>query len=350
MFEDGLSVIIPVYNSEKTIEKCLASICNQTYEKIQIICINDGSKDNSLRVLEKLQESDQRIEVYSQDNAGSSAARNNGIRQAKFNYITFVDSDDEIEPDMYTRMIAYLEENNLDCVACDMYEYILTEPSSYLSLGISKNIIIGKDSITEDIIKPLIGFKERGNDCLPSLVNKIFVTQIIKENNLIINEGRSYGEDWEFCINYFRHINSMGIVHEPFYHYIHWSKSSLMSKVQLNYLEMELDSQKKFRDWFPELQWDSPEQIGKLLNLPIRAAEYYRVHSKGVELHMTFGKIYNLCKSDRIFREYAFKSDVWKNLLVNKDNFERYIWKNSSKYVYICKIKRFAKRLLQSNG
>ena len=92
-----ISVIIPVYNAEKYLDKCLESLENQTLEGIEIVCVNDGSKDNSLEVLNRHAEKDKRIKVINQKNAGVSAARNKGIRTARGKYITFVDADDFIK-------------------------------------------------------------------------------------------------------------------------------------------------------------------------------------------------------------------------------------------------------------
>ena len=95
-----ISVIVPVYNSEKYIEKCIESIINQTYRNIEIIFINDGSTDESLNIIHKYKKLDNRIKVINQSNSGVSAARNKGIKNSIGDYITFVDSDDHIDSKM----------------------------------------------------------------------------------------------------------------------------------------------------------------------------------------------------------------------------------------------------------
>ena len=92
-----ISIIVPVYNVEKYLKECLDSLINQTLEDIEIICINDGSTDNSLAILEEYQKKDSRIKVFSQKNQGVSAARNLGIEKATGEYLTFLDSDDRLE-------------------------------------------------------------------------------------------------------------------------------------------------------------------------------------------------------------------------------------------------------------
>ena len=98
--EELISVIVPIYNSEKTLERCLNSILQQVYNEIEVICVNDGSQDNSLSILEKFKIFDKRIKVISKINEGVSVARNEGIKVSNGQYILFVDSDDYIEKNM----------------------------------------------------------------------------------------------------------------------------------------------------------------------------------------------------------------------------------------------------------
>lgn len=100
MKQPKVSVIVPVYNVESYLEQCLDSICNQTLKEIEIICIDDGSTDHSLEILNRYQQKDMRVQVYSQSNAGAGAARNHGISVARGQFFSFLDSDDFFEPDM----------------------------------------------------------------------------------------------------------------------------------------------------------------------------------------------------------------------------------------------------------
>jgi glycosyltransferase involved in cell wall biosynthesis len=94
-----ISIIIPVYNAEQTIDRCLDSVCGQTYTNLEIILVNDGSSDHSLEKLERWKQQDNRIIVISQDNSGSAIARNKGLYVATGDYIGFVDADDFVERD-----------------------------------------------------------------------------------------------------------------------------------------------------------------------------------------------------------------------------------------------------------
>lgn len=112
-----LSVIIPVYNVEPYLEQCLDSVVNQTYKNLEIICINDGSTDNSLKILEKYQKKDSRIKLINQKNKGLSEARNAGLDVAKGEYIAFVDSDDYLELNAYEEaMNVVLQDKTIDLV------------------------------------------------------------------------------------------------------------------------------------------------------------------------------------------------------------------------------------------
>lgn len=114
-----ISVIIPVYNNEAFLDKCLLSVINQTYKNLEIIVINDGSTDSSLEIISKYKESDNRIRVINSKNEGGAAARNKGLDIASGDYYAFVDSDDEIELDMYETMMSYINQYNCEMCICD---------------------------------------------------------------------------------------------------------------------------------------------------------------------------------------------------------------------------------------
>ena len=99
-----ISVIVPVYNAEKYLNYALSSICGQTYQNLEILLIDDGSTDNSLKCCEEWAKKDKRIRVFHQENAGASAARNAGIEHASGQYVMFMDGDDWIDRDMYENM------------------------------------------------------------------------------------------------------------------------------------------------------------------------------------------------------------------------------------------------------
>lgn len=117
-----ISVIIPVYNSSGYLEECVNSILRQTYKNLEVVLVDDGSRDNSLELCKKLQSEDSRIVVSHQENAGPGAARNKGIEVATGDYIAFVDSDDSILDNMYEVLMALMQEHNADLVCSSLSE------------------------------------------------------------------------------------------------------------------------------------------------------------------------------------------------------------------------------------
>lgn len=113
-----VSVIIPVYNQEKYLDECLSSVCGQTLRDIEIMCVNDGSTDESLKILNKYAKNDSRIHVFSQSNQGAGVARNLGLSKAKGKYLSFLDSDDVFEPLMLEKLVAQAEKERADVTVC----------------------------------------------------------------------------------------------------------------------------------------------------------------------------------------------------------------------------------------
>lgn len=136
-----VSIIVPVYNMEKYLEKCMDSLVNQTLEDIEIIVINDGSTDNSINILNQYKnEYPNKIIVIDQKNKGISAARNIGIDKANGKYIGFVDSDDYVKLDMYEKLYNKIEKSKSDIVVCNYTKYFM-DGEKFINLDMTKNII-----------------------------------------------------------------------------------------------------------------------------------------------------------------------------------------------------------------
>lgn len=178
-----ISVIVPIYNCEPYVERCIRSIMAQTYTNLEIICVNDGSTDNSGKILEELACEDARIRAVHQDNAGASAARNAGLDMATGELITFVDSDDAIEPDMYETLLPYFEDESVDIVHCG-YKRVRIDGSVKDVNGSGKVVRQNKYEAAECLAV--------GRLFVGSLWNKVFrakLFQSIRMNTqLVINE------------------------------------------------------------------------------------------------------------------------------------------------------------------
>ena len=116
-----ISIIIPVYNCENYLERCIQTVMNQTYKNIEILLINDGSTDNSLQICERLKTTDERIRVFNKLNSGVSSTRKYGVNHATGDFIMFVDSDDWIDKDTCEYLMKLQKRINADVVCCDYY-------------------------------------------------------------------------------------------------------------------------------------------------------------------------------------------------------------------------------------
>lgn len=173
--EPLISVIVPVYNVEPYLKRCLSSILAQTYRNLEIICVNDGSTDNSLDILNEFAEKDSRIKVLSQANSGVSTARNAGIDQAHGEYITFVDSDDTVQESMYTTLMALFDEEEIDIVHCG-YRRVDPDGSIKDVTGTGKCVIQSSTEALECLIT--------GKLFVGSLCNKIYKIELFQDIRL----------------------------------------------------------------------------------------------------------------------------------------------------------------------
>ena len=209
-----ISAIIPVYNSEKYLEDCIRSLMNQTLKNIEMIFINDGSTDKSLDILRMYEKLDDRIIVINQDNNGPSSARNKGIRIARGEYLSFIDSDDWIKKNMYEDMYNRSQESSIDIIVSDMISY-KSQKEQYYSreLNLEDGIYKYKE-IHEKVIPKL--FKDNSFN---SMANKLFKNSIVKKNSLKLDEDIYYAEDWKFNVDFFRYTKSLVYINQAFYFY-----------------------------------------------------------------------------------------------------------------------------------
>ena len=205
-FMPKVSVIIPVYNVENYIEKCLNSVLNQTLKEIEIIIVNDGSKDSSKQKIEKyLEKHENKIIYLEKENGGLSDARNYGIGYAKGEYIAFLDSDDYIEPTMYEEMYKKAKEENSDMVECDfLWEY--------------------PRKVKEDVGIIYNNKKEMLTNVRVVAWNKLIKREILEKNNISFPKGLRY-EDIEFTYKLIPYLNKVSYVDKEFVHYVQRNNS-----------------------------------------------------------------------------------------------------------------------------
>lgn len=206
-----ISIIIPVYNAEEFIEKCLDSIKNQTYKNIEVIIINDGSTDNSENICREYCKNNENFRLISKKNGGVSSARNIGLSEAKGDYIGFVDPDDWIEKDMFENLYKLIKDYNADISICG---YIKESKNGILNKQNKKQIIeLTEIEALNEIIRE-DGFKG-------FLWNKLFSRELIKSyKDIFFYENIHFSEDLLFCCEYI--LKSKKVIYDttPYYHYI----------------------------------------------------------------------------------------------------------------------------------
>lgn len=214
--ENLVSIIIPVYNAEQHIAKCLKSILRQTYKNIELIIVNDGSTDNSLEICHNFQKKDNRIKIITIENSGPSKARNIGLKTSAGSYIQFVDADDYVEDTITQRLVASMMDN---------YQLVIC---GYNIIFNNKKIV----NILEDAEYKLNEFLDIFCDLYKKnqfqyLWNKIYSASIIKSYNISFNEETKRGEDALFNIDYLEKCSVILIINEPLYNYVHYNSLSL---------------------------------------------------------------------------------------------------------------------------
>ena len=239
-----ISIITPIYNREKYIGKCLDSILSQTYKNIEIICVDDCSTDNSLHILKKYEAKDNRIKVIAlKNNGGVSNARNIGIKNASGDFLTFVDSDDTIDINMLSEMIAAQLETGADIILSDL-EMITNRKQKNMKIGIAPQKIYKKEEIKKDIL-PRFTFDGADNLGLFSFSTKLYKKSIIDNNNIIFDTSIAYEEDKLFVIEVLANCNSLYYIPKAYYKY-DTSSGGLYSAFNKDAWVWYVNSYKKF--------------------------------------------------------------------------------------------------------
>ena len=221
-----VSIIVPVYNVENYIERCLNSLVNQTFKDIEIITINDGSTDKSLELLNKYAKEDIRISVIDLGDEGVSYCRNLGIEKANGKYIMFVDSDDWIDSSMVEVMYKKAEENKLDLVMCS-YIREFKDHSKEKIFNLPQEIIYKDNEVKNELLRKLVGpiKEELSNpemlDALGTVWGKLYRADILKENKIKFVDLKEIGsaEDTLFNIFTFNYLKKLMFLNKPMYHY-----------------------------------------------------------------------------------------------------------------------------------
>lgn len=229
-----VSIIVPVYNAELYLRECLESIRNQTLRNIEIICVNDGSTDNSLEIIKKYALEDRRIKVINKKNEGVVSARKAGIQMAKGKYIGYVDSDDWIELNMYELLYNKAEEFQVDMVSAGYY---LEGNYTTIHLDSTQLDIYGIDTIQQLRNNSIYNIDTQEIGLRGALCCKLFRADKMKLVQLQIPNSLIMSEDTVCVFRYLLEADSAFILKKPLYHWRNYLQSSThINKVNSTYL------------------------------------------------------------------------------------------------------------------
>lgn len=321
-----ISVIIPVYNVEKYIRRCLDSICNQTYEMLDIILIDDGSKDSSGRICDEYKMKDERIQVIHKENAGLGMARNTGLEYAKGQYIAFVDSDDFVSEDYIMQMYSQLMKEEADTCYAGYYEYysdkyIVEKPIRY------NDITFEDEDILDNVLLGMIGTspREKVDFYLPmSVWHALYSKDIICNNKIYFPSEREYiSEDIIFHVAYLQHAKKVTFTNKCIYFYRCNNNTSLTHNFKENEFERNVKLVDKIEQ---ELEKIMPKDkyinstrrllLGRFRTC-IQKAVRYSAYNKKFDLRGYVKKLLKNKNIEKCIKNYPIMSSPIKHLIFN---------------------------------
>lgn len=314
-----VSIIVPVYNVEKYIDRCINSLINQTLKDIEIIMVNDGSPDNSVDIIKKYQKKDNRIKLYEKENGGQGSARNLGLKYAKGEYIAFLDSDDYVCDNMYETLYNKGIEDELDIVICNYYlkyndKEVVNKISSdkYLNISPSKYITLS-----------------------PSPWNKIIKREYLEKCKFRFPEGIIY-EDYASIPTLALNNPKIVYINSPLYYYVQSENSTMRNK----------EYKSKYEDIFKATEYLYNNMIDKTYNKELEYLIAYHYLYLGSLNFYEFKKYENINRiandMKKYFPNWAKNELVIKNIDKNKRFYMKLFYKK--KYFMIDIYRRFASR------
>jgi glycosyltransferase involved in cell wall biosynthesis len=254
-----VSIIVPIYNMEKYLKRCLESLVNQSLTEIEIILVNDGSTDKSAAIITEFERSDTRIKVLHKENEGVSSARNEGIKMASGEYIGFVDPDDWVNHHMYKKLYEEAQENYIDIVMCS-YIRETGKFSKEKKYNLPEKVVYDRAGIKSNVLRRLIGpYKKEIAypemlDAWGTVWSKIYRSELIKNKFITFTDLNEIGtnEDSLFNIESFYYADSFVFVNYPYYHYWKSNHSSVTSTYKPKLKEQWMNLYKKIEDFIQE--------------------------------------------------------------------------------------------------
>lgn len=317
-----VSIVVPIYNVEQYLEKCVESICRQTYENLEIILVNDGSPDQCGQMCEEYAKKDNRIKVIHKKNGGLSDARNSGVKLATGKYLLFVDSDDYIAKDLVEKTVTVAEKNNCDMV---LYDYYYVEPDN---VEIRSTIVPANKVISLEQEHTLLL-------AATSACAKLFNREFYVKANCPFPQG-IYFEDLATTSIFFMRAKRVFYLKEPLYYYINrensimtgknFEKSSHDKLVALEHILSAYKKEGKYEEYRQELEYlvfaNEYFEPSKVLALAGEDGEYLEKYRK--YMYETFPDIHNnkyvknMEKKDKIHLWILDHKQYWMMRLLSK--------------------------------
>lgn len=218
---DKVSIIVPVYNGEQRLRRCVESILRQDYPNVEVILVDDGSRDGSLSLMEDYARSDKRVRAIHKKNGGVSSARNRGLAEASGVYVQFVDADDWLPLESTKLLVREAESSGAQLVVGDFYRVVEENVSQKGS--IEKSGVLTLQQYADEMMR------SPADLYYGVLWNKLYRREIIERETLRMDESISYSEDMIFNLEYLLHVKTVAVLKAPVYYYIH-TKGSLVDQ------------------------------------------------------------------------------------------------------------------------
>lgn len=321
-----ISIIVPVYNAEKYLDKCIKSLMNQTLKEIEIILVNDGSIDESLSICEEYAKKDNKIKILNKVNEGVSSARNLGMKNAIGEYILFVDADDWIEQNLCEYMYHIIKNQEMQICICQHYSHIKDKK---INNEVEHVEILNNEECIDKALIPTL-FDERKKDVInkKDVLGILYKREFLISNNIEFKEDIKIGEDWLFNIHSFCICSRLCRIKIPLYHYRIIEGSATQKYIK------NLDEQ------FKKVE----ENIILLINKYItKDNSFYRIHNRIDEIMLNNAVTYFLNET-KSYNKINIKKKVYHIDLICQKRIEK-INKNK-----LCLIKKIYRYLMRRNA
>lgn len=221
-----VSVVMPVYNAEKYLKRSIESILNQTLKELELILVNDGSKDRSIDICREYEQKDSRIIVVDKKNEGACIARNTGIHLAKGEYLQLVDADDYCELNMLEEQYKLAKSTDAEVVMCGLkYDISLKNGEVLYEEDCYRNAVLTRKQEIKEVMMDIIN-----NMLFNYTHNKLYNLNFLKENNLQFTEWLPIDQDTNFNIDVFKQLNHLTLTAKSYYHYIKTFEETIVNR------------------------------------------------------------------------------------------------------------------------